>query len=109
VPPATTADAPPPLATRVPALTSAGLWPTGAGTAPKASPLPMTTPSALSLADTPVTLDSGTVDSIDIDAAEADKTEPIGEPLAFVDTATGETIIVRFVRPLRPDRLIGPR
>ena len=54
-------------------------------------------------------VDSANVDSASVDSAEADKTEPIGEPLAFVDTATGETIIVRFVRPLRPDRLIGPR
>ncbi len=94
-------------ATRIPTWTSGGLWPTSAGTAPAASPLPMTTPSALSLVDAPA--DPADVDSANVDPAEVVQTEPIGEPLAFVDTATGETIIVRFERPLRPDRLIGPR
>ena len=57
--------------------------------------------------DSPDDTDSAGIDGVD--PADGAQTEPIGEPLAFVDTATGETIIVRFERPLRPDRLIGPR
>ncbi len=96
-------------AMRIPTLTSGGLWPTSAGTAPATSPLPMTTPSALSVEDSPDDTDSAGIDPAGGDPADGAQTEPIGEPLAFVDTATGETIIVRFERPLRPDRLIGPR
>ncbi len=90
-------------ATRIPTWTTAGLWPASGGTAAAAPPVPATaaptTPSALSSS-------GGTTATAGPTGAVA--TEPIGEPLAFVDTATGETIIVRFERPIRTDRLIGP-
>ncbi len=80
----------PPISVPIPTWTSAGFWPTGSNLADGADPDPAEeAPSTLPIVDIPV--------------------EPLAEPLAFVDTATGETIIVRFERPLRPDRLIGPR
>jgi murein DD-endopeptidase MepM/ murein hydrolase activator NlpD len=79
-----TAPSPVPV-TPIATLASVGLW-SGSQTGAVDAPAPAPTPGTLPVADT----------------------EPIGEPLAFVDTATGETIIVRFERPIRPDLLIGP-
>ena len=86
VPPASTVP-PPVSALQVPLWTTAGFWPT----------TDVAVDEDLPLADDMTTTGDET------------ETESLAEPLAFVDTATGETIIVRFERPLRSDRVVGPR
>jgi len=101
-PAAPAAPAPAAPTSPLPTWTTAGLWPTSTGRVAAVSRPVAAAPPPQPIASRPPQPIASTPSQATPSTLPVEDTEPIGEPLAFVDTATGETIIVRFERPVRP-------